>query len=77
MTETEARTKRCCGPSDCGRLAYGVGPHGEAERGCVGARCMAWQWAVPPEVLALRKEMYPDDATAHVEDGYCGLARRH
>ena len=39
MTEEEAKTKRCCGPADCGH--YNSKPY--PARWCLGSECMAWR----------------------------------
>jgi hypothetical protein len=41
MTEDEARMKRCCGPSDCGRRDNNS--YAPELRWCVASQCMAWK----------------------------------
>jgi hypothetical protein len=66
MTEEEAKTRRCCGPVDCGRnantdLVYNAGDTEcvgyTVTRMCIGSACMGWRPFV--------------ENRAH---GYCGLA---
>lgn len=62
MTEEEAKTKRCCGPSGCGfttgaenHIAYHDGSTGELMaavvpiRWCIGSACMGWRRLPRPE----------------------------
>ncbi len=52
MTEEEAKTKRCCGPSGCGTLSAGIYEQYLTMSGnvsvqlsfCIGSACMAWRW---------------------------------
>ena len=45
VTEEEAKTKRCCGPSGTGRLdpTAEVTTFVHRERLCIGSACMAWR----------------------------------
>ena len=55
MTEEEAKKKRCCGPSGCGRHMEVVDTpdlqreHAEyashLESFCIASVCMAWRWS--------------------------------
>lgn len=78
LTESEARTKRCCGPDGCGA---DVRQNGRvSERFCIGSACMAWR----PEIgihwksSGLRVEMGVRFIVDDVENlptgqGTCGL----
>jgi hypothetical protein len=72
MTEDEAKTKRCCGPSGCGRLIpverdEAVVPlHAPVQQFisvCIGSECMAFRW-----------DQNYTDGLAGVRHGHCGLA---
>ena len=59
MTEDQALTKDCCGPTGCGVWVNN-------RRLCIGTRCMAWRLhgGVGPTGV-------PNVAST---DGYCGIA---
>ena len=44
MTEDEAKTKFCCGPSVAGVYRDEFNPY---TRCCAGSACMAWRWEAP------------------------------
>ena len=82
VTEEEAKTKRCCGPSGTGRLdpTAGVITFVHRERLCIGSACMAWDWIVVwPSGASERRRVKPaqDDtsiASGGSVFGYCGYA---
>jgi hypothetical protein len=68
MTESEAKSKRCCGPEGCGYAAQ-VHPDvmaTEIMRYCVGSDCLAWR------TRPIQKKTTSGIVT--VQDSYCGLA---
>jgi hypothetical protein len=69
MTEDEAKIKRCCGGSGCGKSTA----HYASDRMCVGSECMAWRWDTSSLVIE------HDDRgvlfrTKYELGGHCGLA---
>jgi len=83
MTEQEAKTKRCIGPADCGRLVEiskrmtNAGDTLTARiRVCIGSTCMGWRW--DRDGWSLRfDENGPVLARQTTEShGFCGIAGR-
>jgi hypothetical protein len=85
MTEDEAKTKRCCGGSSCGKATF----HYASDRICVGSECMAWRCNAEYTELQkgevhenpswkkderqLPKHMSENNIWVY-HNGYCGLA---
>lgn len=72
LTESEAKTKRCCGPEGCGvpnltaeerKILQGGGSAIFLTRMCIGSLCMAWR---DLEVLGHGRD--PDGR------GFCGYS---
>jgi hypothetical protein len=64
VTEDEAKTKVCCGPTVL---------HPNTMNGCcVGSACMAWRWAL--EYYRDPDATDPTKYRSSAADGYCGLA---
>lgn len=83
MTEQEAKTTRCCGPSGCGyqnglivqRDASGEVVSAEPERWCIGSTCMAWRWNyVEMDRLGVPLPDPRPVRSYDKDDGFCGLA---
>lgn len=60
MTEDEAKSMRCCGPSSCG-VKVELADEVDFVRLCIGAKCMAWRWLAQTDRQRDR-------------DGFCGIA---
>jgi hypothetical protein len=72
MTEAEAKTKWCCGPTGAGQLLHGedeTSPN--AARTCLASMCMAWR-ATDNEAGPM--DPARDRPPVWKAAGYCGLA---
>jgi len=82
-TEEEAKTLRCCGPSDCGEAIHEP-DFGPIRRVCIASACMAWQTVEATPLTLWTKSPKPNSANPYPgiyshnillrSGGYCGLA---
>ena len=73
LTESEARTKLCCGPENCGavertHVSSESTSYFASKRYCCASDCMSWRW-VPIDILSLKPIPTNDEFY-----GTCGLA---
>lgn len=69
MTESDAKTKRCCGPEGCGKRMSSKSPYfQDIGRHCIASECMAWRWN-------FADHPNPEDRKKFDMEGYCGLAK--
>lgn len=76
MTEEQAKTKRCCGPENCGDVGN-PDATGYRHRWCNGSACMAWRWFQPghdPDLGRQFPDLMQSDLNARRDVGYCGRA---
>lgn len=86
MTEDEAKTKLCAGPPAIAAATYyRAGAAVDAPMHCLGAECMAWQWAAEPRAGKKGGNVAVEVTPGHfmtkpysavpkvVGDGFCGL----
>jgi hypothetical protein len=80
MTEEEAKTKACCGPSYCGKIVdrwREMNRNDESylrtNRVCIASACMAWRWEWEKGDM---NDQAPEQWRVSTTIGYCGVAGR-